>query len=84
MLKAGDIVEFDRIKQFRYIESLGEGGTGDTHLFKDETTDMLFAFKKYAPKDLDFIDEYYSRFVEEIKILFRISHPNIVRVYNYY
>ncbi len=84
MLKTGDIVEFDRKKQFRYIRPLGGGGTGDTHLFEDETTDMLFAFKKYAPKDLDYIDEYYVRFVEEIKILFKISHPNIVRVYNYY
>ena len=43
-----------------------------------------FAFKKYAPKDLDYIDENYKRFVDEIKILFTISHPNIVRVYNYY
>jgi len=53
-------------------------------MFEDETTDMLFAFKKYVPKDLEFIDEYYMRFVNEIKILFKISHPNIVRVYNYY
>ncbi|MGX1196000.1 protein kinase family protein [Metabacillus sp. SLBN-84] len=84
MLKPGTIVEFDRIKQFVHVKSLGQGGTGDTHLFKDETTDMYFAFKKYAPKDSNYIDENYVRFVEEIKILFKISHPNIVRVYNYY
>lgn len=45
---------------------------------------MLFAFKKYVPKDFNYIDELYKRFVDEIKILFTISHPNIVRVYNYY
>ena len=84
MLKSGQIVEFDRKKQFRYIRLLGGGGTGDTLMFEDETTDMLFAFKKYAPKNPDYIDEYYLRFVDEIKILFKISHPNIVRVYNYY
>lgn len=84
MLKPGALVEFDRVKQFIHIRSLGEGGTGDAHLFKDETTDMLFAFKKYSPKDSNYIDEHYQRFVEEIKILFKISHPNIVRVYNYY
>ena len=84
MLKSGEIIEFDRKKQFRYIRPLGEGGTGDTHMFEDETTDMLFAFKKYVPKNLDYINEYYLRFVDEIKILFRISHHNIVRVYNYY
>ncbi|MDA2218287.1 protein kinase family protein [Bacillus albus] len=84
MVKPGTVVEFNRIKQFRHIKSLGQGGTGDTHLFKDETTEMLFAFKKYAPKDSDYIDENYERFVDEIKILFTISHPNVVRVYNYY
>ena len=31
-----------------------------------------------------FIDDHYNRFVDEIKILFNISHPNIVRIYNYY
>lgn len=84
MLKPGNLVEFDRVKQFIHVRSLGKGGTGDAHLFKDETTDMLFAFKKYSPKDSNYIDEHYQRFVEEIKILFKISHPNIVRVYNYY
>jgi serine/threonine protein kinase len=84
MLKAGKIIEFDRKKQFKYIKPLGSGGTGDTHLFEDETTDMLFAFKKYAPKDLDYIDDHYKRFVDEIKILLKLSHPHVVRVYNYY
>lgn len=79
------LVEFDAIKkQFILVKSLGSGGTGDTHLLKDETTDMFFAFKKYAPKDSNYIDEHYERFVEEIKILFNLSHPNVVRVYNYY
>lgn len=84
MLKIGDIREFNIKKQFKYIKSLGSGGTGDTLLFEDETTNTLFAFKKYAPKDERFVDEYYRRFVDEIKILFNLSHKNIVRIYNYY
>ncbi|MFY0762150.1 protein kinase [Metabacillus dongyingensis] len=84
MVKPGTVVEFNTEKQFIHVKTLGQGGTGDTHLFKDETTDMFFAFKKYAPKDPNYIDENYKRFVDEIKILFTISHPNIVRVYNYY
>ncbi|SDJ74144.1 protein kinase family protein [Salimicrobium halophilum] len=84
MVKPGAVVEFNRIKRFKHVQELGSGGTGDTHLFKDETTDMLFAFKKYDPKGNNDIDENYGRFVDEIKILFTISHPNIVRVYNYY
>lgn len=84
MLTKGKVVEFDRKKEFKYIRPLGKGGTGDTHLFEDETTSIYFAIKKYDPTDLDRIDEYYNRFVDEIKILFRIAHPNIVRIYNYY
>lgn len=83
-MNSGDIVVFDAKKNFTFIKKLGGGGTGDTHLFKDETTDMLFAIKKYVPKDQRYIDDHYRRFVDEIKILFTISHPNIVRIYNYY
>ncbi|GAA0135255.1 hypothetical protein YSY43_20950 [Paenibacillus sp. YSY-4.3] len=84
MLVPGELVKFDSMKNFRYLSPLGAGGTGDAHLFKDETTDMLFAFKKYAPKDSNNSDDTYRRFVDEIKILFNISHNNIVRVFNYY
>lgn len=83
-MKSGDVITFDAKKNFTYIKPLGNGGTGDTHLFKDETTDIEFAIKKYVPKDARFIDDHYKRFVDEIKILFNISHPNIVRIYNYY
>ena len=83
-MNAGDVITFDAKKNFTFVKTLGTGGTGDTHLFKDETTDILFALKKYVPKDASYVDELYSRFVDEIKILFNISHPNIVRIYNYY
>ena len=83
-MNSGDIVVFDAKKNLTFIKKLGGGGTGDTHLFKDETTDMFFAIKKYVPKDQRYIDDHYRRFVDEIKILFTISHPNIVRIYNYY
>ena len=59
-------------------------GNRDTRLFFDPTTEMHFAMKKYSPQDVKKKDEYYDRFVDEIKILFNLSHPNIVRVYNYY
>lgn len=83
-MKSGDIIELNRKKQFKYVKVLGEGGTGDTHLFLDYTTNMNFAIKKYSPKQLEYRDDFYNRFVEEIKILFNLSHPNIVRIYNYY
>lgn len=80
----GDVIVFNSKKNFTYVKPLGGGGTGDTHLFLDETTGIQFAIKKYVPKDPRFIDDHYKRFVDEIIILFNISHPNIVRIYNYY
>lgn len=80
----GQTIIFDRKKTFEYLNSLGRGGTGDTHLFLDKTTDIKFAIKKYLPCQTEFKKELYERFVNEIKILFKISHPNIVRIYNYY
>ncbi|CAM4495113.1 protein kinase family protein [Paenibacillus typhae] len=84
MLQPGEIVKFNSMKNFRHLSPLGAGGTGDAHLFKDETTDMLFAFKKYSPKGSNDTDDTFRRFVDEIKILFKVSHHNIVRNFNYY
>lgn len=83
-MKSGDLIEFNQSKHFKFLRLLGQGGTGDTVLFKDETTNMFFAIKKYSPKNKEYKDEFYERFVDEIKILFQIAHPNIVRIYNYY
>lgn len=85
-LEAGKVLNFKASKNFKYMEDLGSGGTGNTRLFKDEETDMLFAIKKYdpSPENETYRVEFYNRFVDEIKILFQISHPNIVRIYDYY
>ena len=84
-IESGKMIEFNNMKKtFEYVKKLGFGGTGDTHLLKDKTTNMEFAFKKYVPKNEEKRNELYERFVDEIKILFQISHPNIVRIYNYY
>jgi serine/threonine protein kinase len=84
MIKTGKEITFDKQSHFIYERPLGRGGTGNTHLFKDLTTGMYFAFKKYEPYDESFREEFYKRFVDEIKILFQLSHPNIVRIFNYY
>ena len=83
-MDSGALVEFNQSKHFRYVRPLGQGGTGQAFLFKDETTNMCFAIKKYVPQDENFKEELYKRFVDEIIILFQIAHPNIVRIFNYY
>ena len=83
-LETGKQIIFKNEKALKYIKPLGAGGTGRTYLFEDETTDMYFAIKKYDPKDKRYVDEFFDRFVDEIKILFNLSHPNIVRIFNYF
>lgn len=40
-MNAGDIITFDVKKNFTFVKPLGGGGTGDTLLFKDETTNEV-------------------------------------------
>ncbi len=81
----GDIVEF--IKQKNYIminNDLGGGSFGQTVLLQDPFIDELFVAKKYEPEYKSLKKEFYQNFLDEIKILYKINHKNIVRIYNYY
>ena len=78
------IIEFPKTKDFTFIRDLGQGGTGKTVLLKDETIDENFVCKKYSTFYPEQQSLYYKNFVDEIKILYKINHPNIVRVFNYY
>lgn len=84
LLKEGEVVEFSKSKSLEFVRNLGSGGTGQTELFKENLTDTLFAIKKYRPIFENDTEDGFERFINEIKILFKVSHTNIVRVYNYY
>lgn len=85
MKNNGDIVEF--VKQKNYVminNSLGSGSFGQTVLLKDPFIDELFVAKKYEPYDEDTKKEFYDSFLQEIKIMYKLYHPNVVRIFNYY
>jgi len=77
-------IEFLRTKDFTYLENIGQGGTGKTILIKDETIDEIFVCKKYSPFSEEDKPKYFNYFIDEIKILYKLNHRNIVRVFNYY
>lgn len=79
-----DIIRFIKSKEYKYLKEVGQGGTGRTILIKDETINEQFVCKKYSPYFLEYKDKYFEHFVDEIKILYKINHPNIVRVFSYY
>lgn len=79
-----EYINFDKSKDFKFIKTLGSGGTGQTILLLDETTDLEFAFKKFKVSNIESQDDLYRRFVDEIKILIKIYHPNVVRIFDYY
>ena len=87
-LKEGDIIPFIRSKEYKFVQNLGTGSFSKTVLLKDEIIGELYACKKYDPseqiKDEKESKEYFDKFIDEVKILNKIVHPNIVRIYNNY
>ena len=81
----GDIIEFLKKKDYIMVNNaLGGGSFGKTVLLQDPYIDELFVAKKYEPEYDELKEQFYKNFLSEIKILYKLNHKNIVRVYNYY
>lgn len=84
------VVKFMRQKDYVMVnDNLGNGAFGRTVLLRDTMIEELFVAKKYEPiqaiqKDTKLKAQFLTNFLEEIKILHKLNHKNIVRVYNYY
>lgn len=83
-LEKNEILKFTRSKDYIFEKFVGQGGTGKTVLLRDDLLDTSFICKKYEPVGLNDKEECFIRFIDEIKILYMLSHTNIVRIYNYY
>lgn len=85
MKEVNDIIGFIKEKAYRMINNnLGQGSFGRTVLLKDESIDELFVCKKFEPYYKDDTEQFYEAFKREIKIMYKLNHKNIVRIYNYY
>lgn len=81
----GDIVAFVKQKDYVMVNNdLGSGSFGQTVLLKDPFIDELFVAKKYEPYDESARKEFFDSFLQEIKIMYKLNHKNVVRVFNYY
>jgi len=79
-----DIIQFLRKRDYTLVQELGQGACGKTVLLHDPQIDEHFVCKKYVPYSETHRQELFSGFVREIKLLHKIHHQNIVRVFNYY
>ncbi len=81
----GEIVKFLKQKDYVMVNNnLGSGSFGQTVLLQDPFIDELFVAKKYEPYYEDDRKEFYDSFLQEIKIMYKLNHRNVVRIYNYY
>ncbi len=78
------LIEFVRKKDFKFVEELSNGSFGKTVLLKDDNINHNFVCKKYEPLKGINKEDYYTHFINEIKLLHLLYHDNIVRIFNYY
>jgi eukaryotic-like serine/threonine-protein kinase len=67
--------------RYRIERELGHGGMATVHLAHDEELDRPVALK-LLPEHLAGDDAFRARFLREARLAGRLSHPNVVRVYD--
>jgi serine/threonine protein kinase len=68
-------------KRYRRVRLLGHGGMATVELAHDTELDRPVAIKRLA-ENLAANEEYKQRFLREARLAARLSHPNIVGVYD--
>jgi predicted Ser/Thr protein kinase len=71
-----------RLPDLQLLELLGRGGMGYVYRARQTKLDREVALKVVAP-DEERQADFVQRFAREAKALARLSHPNIVAVYDY-
>jgi len=82
-------IAFNLPQKYKVVKKLGEGACGQTLQIRDDDIGSDFVVKKYHPvvsksTDVTFFSELLNRFKDEARILFKINHPNIVRIFNFF
>jgi serine/threonine protein kinase len=86
---AGDTIEIGDpaavgkcLPQFEVLELLGRGGMGVVYKARQRNLDRLVALKILPPTDA-LATDFVERFTREARSLAKLSHPNIVTVYEF-
>jgi hypothetical protein len=79
-----ELIQFVRTRDYKLVKELGAGACGRTVLLRDEQIEEYFVCKKYHPYSESQREALFEGFVREVKLLHRLHHRNVVRVFNHY
>ncbi len=71
-----------KLDHFKILSKIGEGGMGEVYLAEDEKLSRKVALK-VLPYDLLENDDRRERFLREAKTAAKISHPNVMSIYDF-
>src|SRR5215831_12936444 len=71
----------ERIGKYQVLERIGRGGMGTIFKAHDPVLDRPVALKMIS-SEIEVTDELRARFFREAQACARLSHPNIVTVYD--
>jgi len=77
-LKPGDVIE----SRYRFIEKIGKGAFGTVVLVEDTVVDERLILKFLNP-NVSSDAEMMERFVHELRYSRKITHPNVIRIYDF-
>jgi len=73
---------------YQVIRQIGQGGMGAVYMAYDTRLDLKVAIKVIAPEhtenmDAAQYDRVLSRFRTEVRIVVKIDHPNVIRIFGF-
>ena len=77
-LEPGDVID----GRYKYIEKIGKGAFGTVLLMEDEVVDEQLILKFLNP-NVSSDEEMMKRFVHELRYSRKITHRNIIRIYDF-
>jgi len=69
-------------KNYEEKEIIGNGGFGLVYLYEHKLLKLPFAVKVFAPAFYEGGEKELERFFQEARILFKLNHPSIIKVYD--
>jgi serine/threonine-protein kinase len=77
-LQSGDLIE----GRYKYLEKIGKGAFGTVLLFEDTVVQERLILKFLNPA-VSNDEEMMQRFVHELRYSRKITHPNVIRIYDF-